>query len=239
MDLKIKLQKFTATSDIVTFTYTSTGVHRVTSISPDSASPVEKGTLTITGTGFGTDKSLIQVFLDEEVSAGQRTPKYELFVLSVTDTEVKATLSGGVVGDFYVRVFHKTLGNNLDNTKLFRYLIEITDIQPTSGSTKGGQTLTITGRHFSATPSDNQAYVEYSLTDTFLGCAVISSTTTEIKCKVPPKTAGIAGVASVAVEGRLQEEALCSVAGGCKYTYDPALTGSLADDGLELSYRNG
>jgi IPT/TIG domain len=177
--------------------------------------------------------------LDRETESGERQPKYELYVLEVTDTEITATLSGGQVGDFFVRVFIEGVGNNLNNSNTFSYLIEITNISPTSGSEKGGQIITITGRHFSANIADNQAYVEYSITDTFLGCRIISCTTEEIKCKVPPKTTGIEGVATVAVEGRLLEQAVCSVSGGCLYTYDEALTGSLEDEGTTLQFKNG
>lgn len=144
--------------------------------------------MTITGTAFGTDKTKVKVFLDKDV-AGKREVVYELFILSVADTEIVATLSGGKVGDFFARVFIDGKGNNLNNAVQFAYVISITDFSPKSGSIYGGQVLTITGKHFSNQISDNYVYLQEMSSDAFLGCEILTASETQLTCRTPLKTA--------------------------------------------------
>ncbi len=55
----------------------------INSISPNSASPVQKGRLTVTGSNFGTDQALLKVYL---ASGSGKT--YEMKILELTDTAI-------------------------------------------------------------------------------------------------------------------------------------------------------
>ena len=55
----------------------------VTSISPASHNPALKGVMTITGTGFGTDDSIVSVHL-----ANSSGKVYEMKILDMNDTEI-------------------------------------------------------------------------------------------------------------------------------------------------------
>lgn len=71
------------TSNSLPFTYDSNIVAPIiTSVSPNSASPVLKTTMTVVGSGFGTDISLLTAYLVN--GTGYRT--YQLNVLTVSDT---------------------------------------------------------------------------------------------------------------------------------------------------------
>jgi hypothetical protein len=63
----------------------------VTGISPTSFSPVLKGTMTINGSGFGTDMSQLTAYLVN--STGFRV--YQLNILSASDTQLLAKIPGG------------------------------------------------------------------------------------------------------------------------------------------------
>lgn len=84
-EVDVKVSLGSNESEVISFSYDSNGVHNLVSVSPISASPVQKGVLTLTGVGFGVDKSKVQVFLEREVD-GKREVVYELFVQSVVDT---------------------------------------------------------------------------------------------------------------------------------------------------------
>lgn len=71
-------------------------------INPTTSSPVLKKPITITGTGFGTDKTKVKVYLKNKDSTKD---SYELGVESVTDTSITAILGGGHVGNFVVSVY--------------------------------------------------------------------------------------------------------------------------------------
>ena len=71
------------TDNSLTFHYTdgSSTAPTITSLSPSSQNPAIKGKINITGTGFGTNKAAVQLFLTN--SSGR---VYQLNVISVTDT---------------------------------------------------------------------------------------------------------------------------------------------------------
>ena len=52
------------------FTFKTSGVPKVTSVDPISASPVLKDQINISGSNFGTDKNAVRVFLDSAVKDG-------------------------------------------------------------------------------------------------------------------------------------------------------------------------
>lgn len=84
----------------LTFSYTATAsIPTINSLSPTSSNPALKKTLVINGNGFGTNSSLVEVFL-----ANSSGKVYALNVLSVNETCIVAGLSGGLAGVFQVQV---------------------------------------------------------------------------------------------------------------------------------------
>lgn len=69
-----------------------------------------KGVMNITGVGFGTNSSLLTVFLTN--SSGN---VYQMKILSVSDTFIQAGIPGGLPGNFNVNVILKEFGNAIPN----------------------------------------------------------------------------------------------------------------------------
>jgi hypothetical protein len=89
-------------------------------------SPVMKGVIDITGTGFGTNLNNIQVYLTN--SSGN---VYQMKVLSITDTLIKAGIPGGLTGKYKVNVIQTGLGFAVANpitANDFTYEVVITNI---------------------------------------------------------------------------------------------------------------
>ncbi len=143
-DIQASYNSLTAS---IGFTYnTVANAVTVSAISPNSWSPVLKGVMSITGTGFGTDPSLLRVFLSN--STGN---VYELKVLSATDTLIKTGIPGGLPGNFDVNVIKSGFGSAFTSSPTandFVYEVVIDSVSPTTGSYEGGTLLTITGRNF-------------------------------------------------------------------------------------------
>lgn len=84
----------------------------ISALSPAHASPVQKTDLVITGTNFGTDKSLVKVYLSNSTH-----PKaYELSIYQFSDTSITAILGGGESGDFSVSVVLAGKGKAIPTT---------------------------------------------------------------------------------------------------------------------------
>ena len=82
----------TLTNSTLSFTYIdgSGTAPQITAINPVSANPGIKGTMIITGSGFGTDASVVTVFL-----ANNTGKIYQLPILTISDTSIKTGLPGG------------------------------------------------------------------------------------------------------------------------------------------------
>ena len=142
----------------VDFTYANiTESVTITSISPTSWSPVLKGVINIVGTGFGTNKDLLTVYLTN--SSGNI---YRLKVLEATSTLIKAGIPGGLPGQFDVNVVVAGFGNAIATPSTandFKYEVVIDSILPATGSFNGGTLLTITGRNFVADTLDTMVTI--------------------------------------------------------------------------------
>lgn len=68
-------------------------------ITPSSSNPTAKKTLTIVGTGFGTNQSEIEVFLSNYTGKA-----YQLKIMNLTNTTIVVGLSGGIPGTYTVQV---------------------------------------------------------------------------------------------------------------------------------------
>lgn len=144
-------------SQSFTYNNATTTAPIITSIFPTSQNPAIKGILQISGSGFGTNKTAVQVFLSN--SSGK---VYQLNVLSVNETNVEVGLSGGLAGTFTVQVtLPDFTGDNVAEPGVdqFQYLCSIISVSPSSGSYNGGTLLTITGTNFSPAASDTLVYI--------------------------------------------------------------------------------
>ena len=94
-DVTINFNSQTAT---LPFTYNANaGTPTITGITPKSYSPMEKGFMNITGSGFGSDTSLFSVWLTQD-----HVNIFQLNVIEVSDTNLFVRIPGGVPGDFKV-----------------------------------------------------------------------------------------------------------------------------------------
>lgn len=130
---------------------------QIQSISPISWSPVMKGVMNITGTGFGNNKDDLKIFLTN--SSGNI---YKMKVLTANDTFIQAGIPGGLPGVFKVNVLKNGFGyaNAINDTaNQFTYEAVIDSIVPSTGSYFGGTLLTITGRNFVADVLDSMVTI--------------------------------------------------------------------------------
>lgn len=137
------------TDTSLTYTYTDASgtAPTISSLSPSSSNPAIKGALQITGNGFGSSASGVKVFLSN--STGK---VYQLKVLSLNNTHIKAGLPGGNAGNYKVEVNVPSTGDSIVSSagaNNFAYELKITSISPSTGSFYGGTLLTITGVNFS------------------------------------------------------------------------------------------
>ena len=140
-------------------TFDATPGPEITSISPQSASPVQKTDLVITGSGFkqgDEDDTWYQCIM---IGRDDDHTSYKLDVLpgSVSDTSMTCILSGGVQAtyDIFVRKIISDPATSpflgyLSNSSALtvQYQLDITLISPSSGSTAGGTLLTLSGVNF-------------------------------------------------------------------------------------------
>lgn len=136
------------------FTYGTPSVAAtLISIYPQSASPVLKAVMTITGTGFGSNVSSITVFL-----ANSTGKVYQMRVLSVNSTTITCGIPGGLPGAFDVKVAIDGQGDiepanpAVDD---FVYELVVSSVTPATVSYYGGTLVTITGKNFSPDRLEN------------------------------------------------------------------------------------
>jgi hypothetical protein len=160
------------------FTYGApTTVTTITAISPVSASPVLKAIMNITGSGFGTNASLVQVYLSNGTGN-----IYPMRILSITDTFIQCGIPGGLPGQFQVNV-NTTDGYALispTGANNFVYEVVITSVSPSTGSVYGGTLLTIQGRNFVADPAQSLVFIGNALNQF---CYVETITSSSITCR--------------------------------------------------------
>jgi len=127
-------------TSVTTATYTYVAPPAVTSLSATSG-PITGGTaVTVTGTGF----------------AGTSTVKFGTVSATVTAhtsaTQLKVTApAGAAVGQVDVLVITAGLSSSASAGDKFTYDPTVTGLSPTSGSTVGGFTVTVTGAGFAGT----------------------------------------------------------------------------------------
>ncbi len=172
--------------------------------------------MNITGSGFGTDPSLLTVYLTN--SSGNI---YQMKVLSASDTLIKAGIPGGLPGMFDVNVIQTGFGNAVPNPTTandFTYEVVIDSVSPTSGSIGGGTLITITGRNFVDDVLDTMATVGNELNQL---CKIETITKTEIKCRTPSKNEyyNVSVPQVITVDSKLIIPTNCSTGRNCWFSY--------------------
>lgn len=203
-----------------------TGSPTIYALSPKTANPGSKGTLMINGANFGSDSSVIKVFLSN--SSGKA---YQLSVLDFdfNGSSILVGLSGGLAGDYTVQVNLPVLGDSVPfnaGDDSFSYKVTITSVSPSTGSISGGSLITITGTNFDTTPQQTLVFIGQTINWI---CSIETITSTSIACRVPAISDDYSpGVAQdVVVTTRLIVQSKCE--GTCMFTYldsaaSPAVT---------------
>ena len=194
----------------------------INGVTPNSASPAQKTDVVIKGSGFGIDRSKVSVFLDTEMVKGV----YEISVLQVTDTEIKAILGGGKSGAYTLRVEIDGVGSSNPSTTLaniIKYEITITKVSVKEGSKEGGTVIGMNGTNFSPILSQNQVFLGEELNKY---CDVLNATTVYLECRTRKET-GLDLIDKdqvIYVTQRVREEAVCKITGGCVFKFSNAKT---------------
>jgi hypothetical protein len=220
---ELEIQWTGTTAKTAALTYDANLDMSITAISPVTASHVEKATLVITGTNFGTSTTGITVTL-----VGTKT--YKLGVNAVTNTEIRATLGGGVTGAYKVIVSKQGAATAVPNPSTandLKYEMVITSISPAEGSKFGGSEITITGRGFPFSDKDLTAVIFGEVSNNF--CIVKTSSLNQVVCTSPMMTGTQAVGTSLKLHlyGRYIEEASCDPATACDFTFKDTATPSV------------
>ncbi|XP_071946075.1 fibrocystin-L-like [Antedon mediterranea] len=142
----------------------------ITGIDTHSGSNYDSTSITISGSGFGTDQSDVEVTIDEAVCE----------ITSLTSSEIMCDVGKNTAGEYEVKVYIAPDGYALsgDVDVSFNYTVGFISINPSSGSPAGGTKVTITGYGFSDIPDENTVYIGDN------ECIVSQSTYDEINCTI-------------------------------------------------------
>jgi hypothetical protein len=100
------------TSNTLSFTYqSSTPAAQIFTVTPQSANPALKGVMVITGVGFGTDSSKVNLYLSNASGIA-----YNMRIIKLNDTYIQAGIPGGLPGSFKVQVNIIGIGMALPNS---------------------------------------------------------------------------------------------------------------------------
>ncbi|KAK3107766.1 hypothetical protein FSP39_021797 [Pinctada imbricata] len=197
--------KVTVTSNGQTYaqqdlTYDAGSTPDITSISPTVGSAGT--TLVLTGTNFGATNGDNMVLIDGT----------QCTVTSSSPTSVSCTIGSKAVGTYNVLLKVNGKGDS-NNDKTFEYQLAISGINPASGSTSGGQTVTVSGSGFDST-------VQATVCGT--ACTAKSGatqTTSQYVCVTPDSTNTVTQSCDVVVTQNSVSKTLAS-----GYTYDSSIT---------------
>ncbi|XP_050416785.2 fibrocystin-L [Patella vulgata] len=186
-----------------TFTYASGASPAVTSINPTQGTATN--TLTITGTGFSSTME------DNSVTINN----VPCVVTAASTTSIACTLGDVSSGAYPVVVNVAGFGFSDSNTQ-FTYEMTFSTISPSTGSSSGGQSVTLSGSGF----------VRGSMTVTVCGqpCSLQSTaqqTSTSYVCLTPPATGTVTATTQCDVVATVNTITQTLSNG---YTYDASLT---------------
>ncbi|KAM3130389.1 hypothetical protein pb186bvf_017488 [Paramecium bursaria] len=212
--IEITFNNKTFSSDKL-FQYEQQNQIEIYNLSNYNFSPIYKGFLTIFARNLVYDKSILNVTLENQDKT------YIAPIVSIQNNELKVYLRGGMPGNYSINIYkngqEKSKTEN-NQSNIFQYGAFIQDIQPSSGSLKGGTILKIIGLNF---------VIEESLV--FIGKGVNQiceineqvSNDTYIECLTSskPDISSYNNPVDVAVVTRASLESICINLGGCKYQY--------------------
>ena len=146
------------------YTYSTSLTPNIASLNPESGTA--PATLTLTGTGFGSDPTVKVGVADCAVTAS-------------TETSVTCDVGALPGGPYEVVLNDPAIGNS--NEVTFTVTLEITGVAPDEGSFGGGTQIVISGTGFDA------GDVEVTVCDNV--CTITSATTSQIDCLTPANDA--------------------------------------------------
>ncbi|XP_036421459.1 fibrocystin-L-like [Colossoma macropomum] len=204
--VQVKIQVFRVIYPLLSFNYSQEQTPKITSVSPTTG---PSGTpLTISGSGFGSDASLVSVNIDGVPCT----------VSSITDTEVQCTAGEHAGGTYPVTVTHQVKGLAQSQSS-FTYELQLTQVSPNEGSYAGGAVVAVQGTGFD--PYSSKVLICSK------ECSVrrnVSSSTT-LYCEVPPNNGTQAEQACTVMV--LNTYASANNTNG--YTYKSSLTPIITD----------
>lgn len=142
--------------------------------------------MTVTGTNFGSDQSLIKVWL----SNNTHPRVYEMKVLELkSTTEMVVGISGGLPETYSLHLTvndeQATIGPDVGGipANQFKYELDVLTVSPNEGSYYGGTLLTITGINFAPTLQENMVFIGNEVN---WFCRIVTLSETQITCRTPP-----------------------------------------------------
>jgi hypothetical protein len=128
---------------------------------------------------------------------------------------------GGAFSGTYDLVIKSTANGNIDTSAVqLKVVFELTDFQPRQGSIFGGTKLTLTGGPFSLDLKDMIVKVGYKWWEGIDHyCYVLSSTETELTCRLPLDLNREAKTYEVIAFDSTYEEANCEMNNMCKFEF--------------------
>ena len=195
----------------------------MTSVTPNVVSPIVKRTLSVSGSGFGTDFSKVTVkFSPTNANSGL----HDLFCYPLSDNfgdgSFDCSFPGGKSGIYDIEVIRDgygvlpfTSGGGADKLTVG---IFFNPVATNSGSVEGGHVIRFSGFGFSSVSNENQVVLG---TDNDV-CTVTDSGDNFIECITPKPKAPLNTPLDIAILGRITEEAQCN--GTCTYTFSDAST---------------
>nr|XP_039260770.1 fibrocystin-L-like [Styela clava] len=200
--------KFSLTTDPC---YTPT----ITSVSPNNGTT--DNTITIKGTGFGTENCANKVLI-----ASGYPDEYECEMISSTSTTIKCkpkpSGNTSINVAYHVKVNVQSLGDTIstiksDSHRRFTLLPSVKSVSPISGSLGGGALVNIEGSGFSTQAS--QMIVMFGQ----YNCIVQTSSYFSIQCLSPISSVGTKVEVTVTISGQTAE-----CVGTCEFEYKNSLT---------------
>uniref|UniRef100_A0A8C2XFR8 PKHD1 like 1, tandem duplicate 2 n=1 Tax=Cyclopterus lumpus TaxID=8103 RepID=A0A8C2XFR8_CYCLU len=129
------VQVFSVRYPPLNFTYSAAHTPAISSISPSSGP--SGATVTLTGSGFGSDSQLVSVTINDVLCA----------VSTVSDTQVQCTAGDNPGGAYPVALHHQVKGHAQSDVE-FTYELTLSSVRPNQGSYGGGALLSVQGSGF-------------------------------------------------------------------------------------------
>jgi hypothetical protein len=151
------------------FNYAADATPVISLITPDVGVPTEINKVTIHGEGFGSDPSMLEVRVGQDLCAVTRT------VLSAGTQKIHCLVTGQPPGEHNVQVLVQPQGYAVGIVSFFS-VFQIDSFSPTRGSMAGGTVVTIVGAGFASEAGRNLVVIGHG------ECDVQSASPTMLVC---------------------------------------------------------